>query len=193
MQRVVDDLSAYLSPDDDPALWLAVLRVVNGDISRRFSEVDSAGDLLLLAGTCSKWLRPHQTRFRVNDEEFAWPSGYSGLGFSRTGLPEFDWCCCFRRDGTAFTRIDVPYKITRRQFLVRVAIPTPTMERRKASINVLWTPGTPSDARQPLVRLLAFKKADVQWDLRGGMTRDGKDWAGELIPPPNKRLQRSRN
>jgi hypothetical protein len=194
MRRVIDELSSNLLADDDPALWLTVLQVVNRDISRRFSEAaESARDLLLLVGACSKWLRPHQTRFRVNDEEFAWPSGYGGAGLSRTGLPEFDWCCCFQRDNADFTRIDVPHAIGKRQFFVRVAIPTKTVHRRKASVNVLWTPGTPADSRQVLVRLLAFKKIDVQWKLHGGMPLDGECWAGDVIPPPNKRLQRSRN
>ncbi|MCA9215164.1 MAG: hypothetical protein KDB27_18980 [Planctomycetales bacterium] len=188
MQNVVDELSSHFSPDDDPDLWLEVLRVVKGDIARRFTEADSPRDLLLLVGACSNWLRPHQTRFRVRDEEFAWPSGYGGVGFSRTGLPELDWCCCFRRTNSGFARIGVPHKIGKRRFLVRVAIPSKTIERRRASINVSWTPGIPADVRQPLVRLLAFKKANVGWEMIGGMTRDGHDWAGELIPPPSKRL-----
>ena len=143
---------------------------------------------LLLVGACSKWLRPHQTRFRVKGEEFAWPSGYSGVGFSRTGLPELDWCGCFQRADSGFARIDAPHKIGKRQFLVRVAIPTKTIERRRASIHVLWKPGIPAAVRQPLARLLAFKKSDAGWKLVGGMTRDGDEWAGELIPPPSKRL-----
>ena len=192
MKRVVDELSAHFGADDDLALWLAVLLFVNGDISRRLSESESTRDLLLLVGSCSKWLRPHQTRFRIQDEHYAWPSGYSGVGFSRTGLPEFDWCCCFRRDDSDYMRIDVPHKVAKRQHLVRVVIPTQTRKRTRASINVFWTPGTPADRRQPLVQLLAFHKTGDQWDLKGGVTLDGNNWAGEVIPPPSRRLQRTR-
>ena len=109
--------------------------------------------LFLLVGPCSSWLRPHQTRWRVGDLEFAWPSGYGGVGFSRTGLPALDWCCCFQYSDTGvYTMVDVPHRFKNRQILLRIAIPTQTAARRKASINMYWTPGTPRNVRRSVVR-----------------------------------------
>ncbi len=194
MQTILNDLSPHLQDDDDLQLWSAVLNVAIGDINRRFEASESTRDLYLLMGPCSKWLRPHQTRLLIHDREFAWPSGYGGTSYSRSGLPELDWCCCFKRNqDQTFDNIDVPYKITNRKLAVRIAVPARSLGRHRASVNLMWTHGTPENPRRPIVRLLAFNKIDVNWNFYGGLTHDGESWTGGTIPPPNKRKNASRN
>ena len=159
------------------------------DISTEAAESETKRELFLVVGPCSSWLRPHQTRWRVGDLEFAWPSGYGGTRFSRTGLPELDWCCCFQYSGDdAYTMVDVPRRFKKRQILLRVAIPTKTRDRWKASINMFWTPGTPRNARRSIVRLLAMLRKNDRWNLAGSLVEPGELWCGELLPLPNRQI-----
>ena len=82
-------LRQRLSADDDPALWEQVLKVLAEDASI-VEPVTDTSQLYAEVGVCSHWLRPHQTRWTAAGG-FAWPVGYGGTGFSRTGLPLFDW------------------------------------------------------------------------------------------------------
>ena len=189
MSVILDNIEPYLTDTDDPALWQAVLKIACNDISTEISKSQSKRDVFLVVGPCSSWLRPHQTRWRVDDLEFAWPSGYGGVGYSRTGLPELDWCCCFQYSGTdAYTMIDVPHQFKKRQILLRIAIPTKTTDRSKASINMFWTPGTLRNARRSVVRFLAMSRENAQWNLVGSRFDPGELWCGELLPPPSKRM-----
>ena len=190
MSDVFNDISPYLSDTDDPALWRAVLEIACGDISKEASKAQPTREVFLVVGPCSSWLRPHQTRWRVGDLEFAWPSGYGGVGYSRTGLPALDWCCSLQLSQDTYTLVDTPRRFKRRHILLRIAIPARTTARRKASINMLWTPGTPSDLRRSVVRFLAFVRQDAHWRLVGSLLRPGEPWCGELLPP--RRVTRTR-
>ena len=188
MSTIYDEIKSYLTDTDDPALWQGVLRIACNDVSTEVAESQTQRDVFLVVGPCSSWLRPHQTRWRVGDLEFAWPSGYGGVGFSRTGLPALDWCCCFQYSGTgAYTMVEVPHRFKNRQILLRIAIPTQTAARRKAAINMYWTPGTPRNVRRSVVRFLAMSREDDQWCLAGSLIEPGESWHGELLPPPNQR------
>jgi hypothetical protein len=192
MNPILDDIAPYLTVTDDSTLWEAVLRVACDDLSTEVSKSESNRDVFLVLGACSSWLRPHQTRWRVGELEFAWPSGYGGNRYSRTGLPELDWCCCFQYGGAdEFTMVDVPRRFKNRQILLRIAVPTQTMNRRKASINMYWSPGTPRNVRRSVVRFLALSRKDAQWSLVGSSVDPGELWRGEVLPPPNKRMQPS--
>src|SRR5215471_10346251 len=80
-------LEERLSAEDDPALWVKVLKVLADDAS----TVDIAGSPLYAEiGRCSHWLRPHQTRWTLAGG-FAYPVGYGHGGGFRNGLPNFDW------------------------------------------------------------------------------------------------------
>lgn len=186
---ILAEIQPYLSDEDDPALWEAALRTACNDISTEVSESQTKRQVFLIVGPCSSWLRPHQTRWRADDLEFAWPSGYGGVGYSRTGLPELEWCCCFQYDGTdAYTMVDVPHRFKSRQHVLRIAIPTRTVHRRKASINMYWTPGTPRNVRRSVVRIVALSREYAQWNFVDSMVVPGKLWSGELLPPPRKRI-----
>ncbi len=187
---IFDGISSYLSETDDPDLWQAVLRIGCDDISTQVSGTQSTRDVFMVIGPCSSWLRPHQMRWRVGKNEFAWPSGYGGSGNSRTGLPELDWCCAFKYSGPDdYTMIDIPRRFKKRQIVFRIAIPTQTIDRRKVSINMFWTPGTPRDYNKSAIRLLALLRGDTGgWKLVGSQTHPGELWRGELVPPQKFRM-----
>lgn len=189
MKNVFHELPQFLGEDDDPALWRSVLRFARDDISSQYADSCSTRDLFLVIGTCSSWHRPHQTRWKIKHREFAWPSGYGGLGHSLTGLPALDWCFCIqRKESGEFALVKVPSRFKSRQFVVRIAIPTQTVNRRKASVHLLWTPGTPTSIREPLVRCLAFARSDDRWRLAGSSSENGHAWRGEFLPPSHLRV-----
>lgn len=188
-EKILSSIDAYISDTDDVNLWISVLNIACKDISLQSEKSQSKRDMFLVVGPCSSWLRPHQTRWRVGKEEFAWPSGYGGSGYSRTGLPEFDWCCCFQYSGSnKYTFVRAPRQFKKRQIVLRVAIPTQTMERRKASINMHWSPGLPQAPKESVVRLLAMQRCDKGWSYVKSLTQDGNLWRGEILPPPRKRM-----
>ena len=194
MNSILDSISSNFSDTDDPNLWRSVLSIACSDISKEVAKAQSTRDLFLVIGPCSSWLRPHQTRWRVGDMEFAWPSGYGGVGYSRSGLPALDWCCCFQYgEGDRFSMVDIPHKFKHRQIILRIAIPARTTERRKASINMFWTPGTPSNFRRSVVRILALSRENTRWKLVGSHLDPGILWRGELLPPPKNRINSNRS
>jgi hypothetical protein len=188
-KAIYERIKRHLTDTDDPGLWRVVLNIACDDISAEVAKSKTTRDIFLVVGPCSSWLRPHQTRWRVGDLEFAWPSGYGGVGYSRTGLPELEWCCCFQYSGTdAYTMIDVPHRFKSRQILLRIAIPARTANRRKASVNMIWTPGTPRKSRCSIVRFLAMSRENDRWKLVGSMLAPGEPWRGELLPPSSQRI-----
>lgn len=75
-------IAQNLNAEDDPELWQVVIDTILADLQ-------AANGITVEIGRCSHWLRPHQTRWTA-DGGFAWPTGYGGTAFSRTGLPLFD-------------------------------------------------------------------------------------------------------
>jgi len=71
-------LAEHLSPEDDPALWVQVLKGLAED-AREFAILSSK--LYAEIGACSHWLRPHKIRWRPPGGSpvgygFAYPVGY---------------------------------------------------------------------------------------------------------------------
>lgn len=132
--RILDlnSVFSWLDDEDDPQLWLAVLRYVHSGEWR-----PKRGDMLEI-GRCSHWLRPHQTRWTA-DGGFALPVGYAdGTGFSRRGLPEFDWSARVTWDGTDWV-FPVAYKeLDGREPDLRLAIPSRTTHHKQAAIHARW-------------------------------------------------------
>ena len=186
ISNVLSKIAPRLSDTDDLELWRTVLGIACDDVSQEVSNVESRRDVFLVLGPCSSWLRPHQTLWRVGDMDFAWPSGYGGTAYSRTGLPALDWCCCLQYGRGAFKQIDTPARFEKRQHALRVAIPTTTKVRNKASIHMLWTPGTPGNVRRPLVRLLFMLRENSKWKLFSSSLKSGERWHGELLPAMRK-------
>ena len=187
---LLSSIAPHMCESDDANLWLCVLNIACKDMSSQVEKSQTKRDVFLVVGPCSSWLRPHQTRWHVGNEEFAWPSGYGGSRHSRTGLPELDWCCCFQYSGNnKYTFVPAPRQFKKRQIVLRVAIPTQTTARSKASINMLWTPCLPQALRESVVRIMAMRRGDKGWSHLDSLYQDGDLWRGEILPPPRKRIQ----
>src|SRR6266571_2773720 len=107
-------LKERLSAEDDPALWKQVLKVLAEDASI-LEHVTDGSQLYAEVGVCSHWLRPHQTRWTAAGG-FAWPSGYGSFGFSRTGLPLFDWSVRLRFNLAPIGWV-IPEKVPTKRFI----------------------------------------------------------------------------
>jgi hypothetical protein len=152
-----------LTDEDDPALWRQVLRTLAEDAS----VVQAANHRLRLyaeVGICSHWLRPHQTRWTAGGG-FAFPAGYGdGEGFSRGGLPGFDWSAKLQFDPALLDWI-VPLELpTKRIHLVRIAVPARTARHRQAAVHTLWSPGT-LDLKEKRTVFYGFRNLSGGWEL----------------------------
>jgi hypothetical protein len=136
---MAEPLITRLTPDDDPALWQAVVDVLTAETLRR-RELEPSAKLnwFLQIGACSHWLRPHQTRWTAAGG-FAYPVGYqAAAGHSRGALPEFDWSLTFRLFNSEWVAVE---KFAgRNQRTVRVAVPSRTTRHKQAAIHTLWMP-----------------------------------------------------
>jgi hypothetical protein len=185
MSSVFESVKGCLHSTDDQELWEVVLKLICDHVRNEAARADTTRDVVLIVGACSAWLRPHQTRFRVGRLEFAWPSGYGGTQYSRTGLPLYDWCRCFLLDrNDEFSPIDLARPQDRRRLLFRVTLPTKTMRRWKAAIHTIWLPGVPRKPRQPIVWLLGYnrRRGKGDWELRGSHRESGRHWTGPILP-----------
>jgi hypothetical protein len=137
-------LEAILSTDDDPFLWRAALSTVTDDFLQRHSRESKNKSWGMVAGACSHWLRPHQTRW-TKAGGFAYPDGY------RNFEPEFDWSVVllFRDEQW------VPVARKRPTFL-HVVIPSRTARHKQAAIYTRWLP-----AKETI--LYGFRQLDGKW------------------------------
>ena len=166
-------LTERLCAGDDPALWEQVLKVVAEDASI-LEAVTGGLQLYAEVGVCSHWLRPHQTRWTAAGG-FALPVGYSGTGFSRTGLPLFDWSVRLQFNPAPIGWI-IPEKLpAKRSISVRVAVPSRTTRHRQAAVHTLWPPGT-LDARRERTVFYGFRKLNGVWELKA-CSRDANERA----------------
>src|SRR5690348_6387678 len=117
MQLLLD----RLDDEDDPALWAVALDHI-------LAELEKKPETTVEIGRCSHWLRPHQTRWTA-DGGFAWPSGYGGHGYSRLGLPLFDWSVVVQWSGEQWVS---PLKQPRAIGL-RITIPSRTTRHSQAA------------------------------------------------------------
>lgn len=137
-----------LNRDDDPELWRAVWYAVIPDF------FGPAAELNIEFGCCSHWLRPHQTRWTAGGG-FAWPTGYGGSGYSRMGLPLFDWSV-----QTTTRSILARPEDSSNSPRLRVAIPARSRRHAQAAIHTLLT----RDG-QRFVRFYGFRKVAENWQL----------------------------
>jgi len=155
-------LEERLSEEDDPRLWEEVLKVLGGDASI-LEIVNGGSPLYVEVGACSHWLRPHQTRWTAAGG-FAWPTGYGGSAFSRTGLPILDWSIALQFD-QALGWIVAEEAPGKRSISVRVAVPNRTMRHPQAAVHSVWPPRT-LDARRKRTVFYGFRKSDGEWELK---------------------------
>jgi hypothetical protein len=156
------DVLPYLGVEDDPALWEAAIDVIFRDAEFLCGQQGRRDVVVAQLGACSHWLRPHQTRWTA-DGGFAWPTGYGGTGFSRLGLPEFDWLITRRWDHFSSSWRPEGDGLRTGRLVFRVALPTRTARHMQAAVHTLWTPGTPIFPRRELPQFYGFRKKEGCW------------------------------
>ena len=151
-----------LGVDDDPKLWEEMLRVAAEDAA----VLDASGGgskLYAIVGSCSHWLRPHQSRWTAAGG-FALPQGYGdGEGFLR-GLPNLDWSVTLQFDPAEFVWVSPKQAPTKRFRSVRLAIPGRTVRHRQAAVHAIWSPGT-LDIKHKRTVFYGLRKSDDGWKL----------------------------
>jgi hypothetical protein len=171
-------MGTWFNAEDDPDFWRIALSVVMRDAAHLIEEQPSGSQFYLELGSCSHWRRPHQTRWTA-DGGFAWPSGYNGIGFSDTGIPQMDWWIGLKwyrqqqvwgargpRDGQA-----------KRKFVLRVALPARTARHHQAAVNAIWLYGTPNEPRKKSLTMYGFRKTEGLWHLTAWTEwEDARHW-----------------
>jgi hypothetical protein len=173
-------LASKLSSDDDPILWLVVLRTVAEDVT----ALDVSGgeeDLYANVGACSHWSRPHQSRWKAAGG-FAYPQGYGdGEGFIGS-FPNLDWSVTLKLDRQRALWIPPVSAPTKGFLSIRVAIPSRSVRHNQAAVHSIWSRGT-LDLKQKRTVLYGLRKSPVGWELaarnqRGeGMRKAERKWS----------------
>jgi hypothetical protein len=153
---LLESLRLNLTADDDPALWVLILRTVLIDAQGSGASNKHQEKQFLKIGVCSHWFRPHQSRWTAAGG-FAWPSGWHGVaGHSPRGLPELDWAALFERVGGGWTARQK--YCGKARYEIRVSIPARTARHAQAAIHTLWSP--------PNQRVFyGFRKKEDDWKL----------------------------
>ncbi len=147
---MIELISSQFDNEDDPELWRAALDHI-------LAELSVEPGTLVEIGRCSHWLRPHQTRWKA-DGGFAWPVGYGGHGYSRNGLPLFDWSIILKWTGDHWDKAEAPAKGRKLRTSPRIAIPSRTRRHKQAAIHTLWISGKHQERR-----LYGFRNRDGLW------------------------------
>jgi hypothetical protein len=155
-------IQPYLTNEDDSEFWSTVFETLTLDFESLYSNKILKSEIFLQIGACSHWLRPHQTRWTAAGG-FAAPVGYQGNSRFGSGLPELEWFVIFRRDQKEkrWTRVEKFYG--KHKLICRVALPTRTLRHNQAAIQVIWSPGTPSNPDKKLKILYGFRKVSSEW------------------------------
>lgn len=155
-------VSPYLCRDDDPAFWREVIITVLSDIESDALIIKSRKKLFLRIGVCSRWLRPHQARWKAAGG-FAWPTGYLGARHSRQGLPELDWSVVAMWNAVTESWEPTDSFDTKDALVCRIALPARTKRHNQAAIHMVWIPGAPGSSTAKSVRFYGFRKRVTKW------------------------------
>ena len=158
-------IAAYLTSDDDVALWRSVIEAVVGDANRLCSLYRGRAQVFVQVGCCSHWLAPHKAHWITEDGEFVWPSGYLSKGNFFGGLPELDWQASWARNAGDGVWLPVERMRARRLFLLRVAVPARTARHQRASVHAMWSPGPPPASKQDRM-FYGFRKSSQGWTFK---------------------------
>jgi hypothetical protein len=156
------DILPHLGVEDDQSFWEVAINNVFRDADFLCRRTSSGNVIVARIGACSHWLRPHQTRWAA-DGGFAWPTGYGGTGFSRLGLPEFDWFITRKWNGLTSSWEPETGSLRTGYLVFRVTLPTRTARHLQAALHTLWTPGPPTAPRQQLLQFYGFRKKEGLW------------------------------
>jgi hypothetical protein len=150
-----------LAADDDPGLWVEILRAAAEDAS--VLRTRSGWRLYAIVGRCSHWARPHQSRWTAAGG-FSLPLGYGdGEGYVG-GLPNLDWNVTLEFDPNQPGWVCPLRSPTKRFRSVRLAIPSRTARHRQAAVHAVWSPAT-LDAKQKQTVFYGLRKSGDSWKL----------------------------
>ncbi|MFV8751044.1 hypothetical protein ACNOYE_10905 [Nannocystaceae bacterium ST9] len=161
---IITRIEQLLDDEDDLECWREVVRtLVVDDLGEPLAAYRGSDAIVLEIGRCSHWLRPHQTRWSAAGG-FAWPTGYGegDGGFSRWGVPQFDWSERWARDDEG-RWCPAKGQPSRRPLTLRIALPARTRRHASAAIHTLWSPGAPWSARSKIVQFHGFRREDGRW------------------------------
>jgi hypothetical protein len=155
-------ITPLLGEDDDSTLWPVVLETVYADAETLARLVAGSQRVLTQIGRCSHWMAPNKARWTA-DGSFAWPSGYGAIGFSLTGLPEFDWFGQW-----AWCPESQSWKVTdgrpsSEDLVFRVAVPSRTRRHHQAAVHTVWRPGAPPLPRMEVMQFYGFRRLKAEW------------------------------
>ena len=186
---ISSQLTARLSSEDDLSAWETIASTVFSDAEALLLDLGTSIEVRTRLGRCSHWLRPHQTRWTA-DGGFAWPSGYWGQGYSRFGIPEFDWFLEARWDAKAKSWVPVKLRPkSRGTLLFRVAVPSRTARHDQAAVHTIWRPGPPQHRRNELLQVYGFRKQDGAWRATAYEALPDESAYESTEPPHKKALQ----
>ncbi len=160
-------IATHLGHDDDPTLWAVAIDQIYADAAYLSAAPDRP--VVSVLGCCSRWRRPHQTRWSA-DGGFAWPTGY-GEGPALAALPEHDWSVRLAWDAAdaGWRPDETP---TKRAFELRVTLPARTTQHAQAAVHTVWRPGSPVQPDQPLTQLYGFRRGELGWALTASTAPD---------------------
>lgn len=154
-------IGGKLSEDDDPNLWVEILRVVAEDAA--VLRAHGGAKLYAIAGSCSHWARPHQSRWTAAGG-FALPKGYGDGEGSLHGFPNLDWSETLQFNPAAPGWSLPVQPATKRFHSVRLAIPSRTSRHPQAAVHAVWSRGT-LDAHRNRTVFYGFRKLEGSWKL----------------------------
>lgn len=150
-----------LAPDDDPGLWVEILRAAAEDAS--VLRARSGSRLYAIVGRCSHWARPHQSRWTAAGG-LSLPLGYGdGEGYVG-GLPNLDWSVTLEFDPNQPGWVCALQSPPKRFRSVRLAIPSRTARHLQAAVHAVWSRAS-LDAKQKLTVFYGLRKLDDGWKL----------------------------
>lgn len=158
-------IQPHLGPDDDLAAWWAIVERIIPDAEYLCNYNPESKFIAMRIGCCSRWVRPHQTRWTAAGG-FAWPSGYNGRLYSREGLPQHDWEArlFWYPSEMQWRPADPRRRYKQRQLLeFRVSIPARTRRHGQAAIFTTWLSGSPPLPKQPIIQLYGFRRLEEGW------------------------------
>ncbi|MCP4494500.1 MAG: hypothetical protein GY820_45455 [Gammaproteobacteria bacterium] len=181
-------ISHNFCEEDDPTLWQAAINLIFHEASFLARCAADSTSITAVIGCCSHWLRPHQTRWTA-DGGFAWPSGYGGRSYSRTGRPEHDWSTEFHWDPIGqIWSASKPDIIALERLVIRITVPARTSLHSQAAIPATWSKGTPVLPQKPIYQIYGFRKQSNQWNCTATNETGAKHY--ELAAEHNKNKPR---
>jgi hypothetical protein len=145
---IFETIEPKLVAEDDHALWQVAIAVLTDEFEQRRAEASERGVWAMVIGSCSHWVRPHNSRWKAAGG-FVYPIGYKDFA------PELDWSLTFVFRNRAWTSAGkLPGKNIK---VFRVAIPSRTARHEQAAIHTRWTPNADTV-------LYGFRKTGEKWE-----------------------------